>query len=145
MVCMDILASMLAYLGCVSGIVAALAMSFFVVFSTPVQFTTVQPPATHTAAVAGQLSAPNSATATVAEAKPASTIGPWQGDVVSLVAKREPPPETSGTPITIAVDARQKETHSAAQLRRLAREERTRRLAYRQDPDFETRFLSYAD
>jgi hypothetical protein len=34
---------------------------------------------------------------------------------------------------------------SAAQLRRLARQEHNKRVAYQQDPDFEARFLGYAD
>ena len=47
--------------------------------------------------------------------------------------------------IDVAIDARQKPLLSNAQLRRLADQERAKRLAYRERSSFETRFLHYDD
>ena len=47
--------------------------------------------------------------------------------------------------IDVAIDARQKPLTSNAQLRRLADQERAKRLAYRERSSFETRFLHYDD
>ena len=59
----------------------------------------------------------------------------------SLAASNRPIP---GTP----PDAEKRKPSrqvSVAQLRRLARQERNKHLAYQQDPDFDARFLGYAD
>ena len=67
---MDILASILAYLGCVTGIVGALALSFFLVFAAPDRSTMPL----HTAAIAAKPIAAKPAT--VAEVAPASKNEP---------------------------------------------------------------------
>jgi hypothetical protein len=123
---MDILASILAYLGCVTGIVGALAISSFVFFSAPSH----QIIANSTLTTAAKPAALK--TADAAEAKSASA---------SHVAKVEFVPAPK-----IAADTRPVAHISPApQTRRLVREERARRFAYQQDPTFEARFLSHAD
>ena len=139
---MDILASILAYLGCVTGIVGALALSFFLFFAAPDQSTMP----IHTAAIAAK-------TATVAEVAPASKNEPAikneqaiTSDVAKTdVAKSDIANAETAPPTPVVVSSRQKRQQLAAHLRRLAQEERARRWAYQQDPDFEARFLGYAD
>jgi hypothetical protein len=124
---MDILASMLAYLGCVTGIVGTLAISLFVFFSTPSQLQTIPTKSSHT------ISAKPSAlkTSAGADTKPSPTSG------VARVEIAHPP--------KIAADALAKTQIAPEQLRRLVQDERARRFAYQQNPDFEARFLGYAD
>jgi hypothetical protein len=123
---MDILASMLAYLVSVVGIIAALVVSFVIYFATPDRPPPVSPP--HVVGTATRPSLVDMASA--AELKKAS-------EIKSTDAHDAPPP--------IAPDVRQRSSKSRAQLRRLARLDRARRLAYRQSADFETRFLHYDD
>ena len=140
---MDILASILAYLGCVTGIVGALALSFFLFFAAPDQSTMP----IHAAAIAAKPIAAK--TATVAEVAPASKNEPAiknEQAIASDVAKTDDVAQAETAPPTpVVVSSRQKRQQLAAHLRRLAQEERARRWAYQQDPDFEARFLGYAD
>jgi hypothetical protein len=127
---MDILTAMLAYLGCVTGLVGALVISFYVYFVVPAQLTAPM----QTAAVAVKandikIGTPKSAAAT--HLNPVITIARSAEDA------------TPSAPI--AADARQKGQSSPARLRRLAQEQRARRWVYQQDSSFESRFLSYAD
>ncbi len=139
---MDILASILAYLGCITGIVGALALSFFLFFAAPDQSTMP----IRTAAIAAKPIAAK--TATVTEVAPASKNEPAIKNEQAIasdgaktdVAQAEPAP-----PTPVVLSSRQKRQQLAAHLRRLAQEERARRWAYQQDPDFEARFLGYAD
>jgi hypothetical protein len=143
---MDILAPILAYLTCVAGIVGAFVVSFVVVFSTPEQPAMQQ----HVAAIA---SVSPLKTAALAEAgRPAAKDGPGDKLAVNYVVntqKREAVPQTADTPTAsqklAAIDARQKTKISRAQWRQIVQQERSRRLAYQQGSDFETRFLGYAD
>jgi hypothetical protein len=129
---MDILASMLAYLTCVTGIIGALCLATVLYFSTP-----GQPALTHSAAIAIRTSA--------------TKISPVNLNAletpVSSTATPEPLPQANVAATAhaakAAADARQAQL-SAAQLRRLVQEERAKRWAYK-DPDFESRFMSYAD
>jgi len=134
---MDILASMLAYLVCVAGIVTGLAMSFLVFFSVPSQLTAqlTAPPAAAIAMVAAQRSAAGpSALKTVVKVKRA------EQQIVAAAAQAQAAP-----PLTIAIDARQKPPVSQAHLRRLSEQQRAKHLAYRERSSFETRFLHYDD
>jgi hypothetical protein len=143
---MDILAPVFAYLTCVAGIIGAFAVSFFVVFSAPNGAATPQ----HSPAV---VSVTASKTDMLAEAKtPVLKTAPADNSAVNHVAattqKREtalpaktPPQAAAGT----ALDARPKSRISRAQWREIVVQERSRRLAYQQNPDFESRFLGYAD
>lgn len=132
---MDILASMLAYLGCVAGIVGALVLSFTVFISSP---GTIKHPGKHRVAMTAKQSVLK--TAAAPQAKPTAKLE--QGaPVASSVAQSTPVPQT-----TVAASARQKTAVTRAEyLRRNVQEERARRWAYQQDPDFEARFLGYAD
>jgi hypothetical protein len=129
---MDILASVVAYLTCVTGILAALVMSFFVVLSTPEQPTAAKYVVTH----AVQQTALQTSTAPALSAKSIIKSAPWL----------TPPP---GDPVvqssSVASDRQLAQKVQAQNARRLVEEERAKRWAYRQDPDFESRFLSYAN
>jgi hypothetical protein len=130
-VAMDIIASLLAYLGCVTGIVGALAISFFVAFSPP----RLEVPAHH--AMVTATSRPpvvSTVAAAAAEAKPTSAA--VQRD--EKLAQHETAPRP-------APDIRQKARMPRAEARRLVQEERARRWAYQQDSNFDSRFLGYAD
>jgi hypothetical protein len=129
---MDILASMLAYLTCVTGIVGALGLSAFLFFAAPNQ------PAMPLQGVT-KISAANSnadGSAVALQAPPARTAS-------RVVTPERLPPPTAAASTKAVAEARQAQL-SAAQLRRLVQEERAKRWAY-QDPDFESRFMSYAD
>ena len=125
---------MLAYLVSVTGIVAALGISFFVFFSAPDQ----QPamPTHATAMVAG----PSAIETATAGAKPEAKIKQIDKYTVPGTANAQAAPVT-----TIAIGARQEPPISAARLRRLVEKERAKRLAFREGADFETRFLHYED
>jgi hypothetical protein len=132
---MDILGSILAYLGCLTGLIGALAVSLFLV---------VAPSSAHRSAVhASAPAAPGSIAIAPDPTAPklAATATPVQVNPVVAIAQsapgftREMP--AAGTPA--------KKRLSHANLRRLVQEERARRWAYQQDPSFETRFMSYAD
>ncbi|MFZ0423596.1 MAG: hypothetical protein WAL80_12025 [Xanthobacteraceae bacterium] len=127
---MDILAAMLAYLGCVTGIVGALAISFYVYIAPPGQTAAgMQTAAVAVKANDGKTGAPKSTALT--HLKPITTIAQRTQDAAAAVP--------------VAADVRQKGQLSHAALRRLAQEQRAKRWAYQQDSSFESRFLSYAD
>jgi hypothetical protein len=133
---MDIIASILAYLGCVTGVVAALAISFMVYFSPVAQPAS----APHAVALAAKsLPAKSPPTKTVAEAEQ-KTVPTHPNNRVAPLAKNDATPAAVPTS-----DVRQKTKMSRAQWNKLVQNERARRLAYQQDPDFEARFLGYAD
>jgi len=116
---------MFAYLGCVTGIVGALAISFFVFFSAP-----------------SQQIAPKYVVAIAAKSDKLNTTFASGG-------KPPPTPSAAGAETTpapkLAANTRTKTSTPSAQLRRLVQQERVRRFAYQQDPAFEARFLGYAD
>ena len=128
---MDILACVLAYLGCAAGIVVALAMSFAVVFSTPDQPIT----APH-----GTLaSQPNHVKTVAAEQV--------MHDQVKLLPEAvDADQATDRFGAKHARDIREaRRATELARLRRLAHDEQARRWAYQQTPDFEHRFPSFTD
>jgi hypothetical protein len=127
---MDILASMLAYLVSVAGIIGALAISFVVYFSPPDQ----QPPMP--ANVVAAAKPPLFDMAASAEIK-----GLKQTDLRAASKAERAKPASP----TVAFDAQQKPQTSPAQLRWLADKERAKRFAERANTDFETRFLHYDD
>ncbi len=135
---MDIVASILAYLGCMAGIVGALAVSFALFFSAP----DLPPPIAHSAgrqsvAVTAKTATPNPAIASAAKSQAKPNKG---AEVVSTVAQSTTPAPTP------TASARAKMLAARAQkLRRFVQEERARRWAYQQDPDFESRFLGFTD
>jgi hypothetical protein len=118
---MDILASILAYLGCVTAIVMAMIMSCAILIATP-----DQPPSS----------------------KPAVAMAAKPNMLKTAMAIRVPP---HGSAATVAAQPsgsagdRQKPQMTRANLRRMVQVERARRWAFQQDQGFETRFLSYAD
>jgi hypothetical protein len=139
---MDIIASMLAYLGCVTGILGALAISFFVVFSSPDQPTMP----ISTVAMTAKPSVAKAATVAAVTAKPpAPKIAQVDSHPTSLGPKREIVPQAATGRTASAINVRQKTQLWAAQVRRQEQEQRARRWAYQQNPDFEARFLGYAD
>jgi len=129
---MDIIAAMLGYLTCVTGIIGALAISAFIVFATPDRTAVPQ----HALVLAAKTSA----------AKPAATVAENPAPVAARVIGHQTPPRSTVVAQSgVAKDARQKPRLSAAQLRQMLQEERARRWAYQQDPGFEARFLGYVD
>lgn len=140
---MDILASIIAYLGCVAGIIGAFAISLFVLFSTPDQTTPAKPTAAQSVVLAAKTNVLKTNVlkpAVTAEAKSAPGIKQTVRHVAAGAAK----PATA-SPTTLAGDLRQKPSISRSQLRRLVQEERAKRWAYQQDSNFDNRFLGYAD
>jgi hypothetical protein len=133
---MDILAAMLAYLVCITGLVAGLAMSFVVFFSAPGQFS--PPPAQAITMAAAQRSVQTALTSPPVETVARAEAAEKQITAAAAEAKAIPPP-------AIALDARQKPPVSQTHLRRLVEKERERQLAYRERPSFESRFLHYDD
>jgi hypothetical protein len=144
---MDILASMLAYLGCVTGIVGALAMSFYLFFAAPNPALTP----THSIAMAAKsdmlksdmLKSDMLRTAIAPHAKPVASIARADTYVASQVASNIS--TADAPPATVAPASKKAQLARAQLLRRLVQEDRARRWAYQQDPSFETRFLGYAD
>jgi hypothetical protein len=133
---MDILASMLAYLVTVAGVIAALAVSFVIFFANP-----GQQPSNPAAQDVAAMTAPRLVDmATAAQVKRLAQVKQTDTRVTSGAPQSKAMP-----PATIAIDAQQKPLTSSAQLRRLADEERAKRLAYRANSDFESRFLHYDD
>jgi hypothetical protein len=152
---MDIVASIVAYLTCVAGIIGAFAISIFVLFSTPDQ---VQAPsqtiasqnialATKHSAVPSNvatLNGPQAATVTKPAAE-AQTASSRKIHAALRAEKRTPSPQTTTAQSALPSEAQRKIQPTPAQLRHLTRQERDRHLAYQQDPNFEARFLGYAD
>jgi hypothetical protein len=148
---MDILAGIFAYLACIGGLLGALAISFMLYVSPHGHGQNVQ----QAAATGRSITA--SHVTTVAQAKPAAQAKlaakgdksdkgeqPKDPHVASSVAPEATP---AATPTNPAISLRHKtQLASRAQnYRRLVEEQRARRWAYQQDPDFEARFLGYAD
>jgi len=132
---MDIIASVLAYLGCVTGIIGALVLSFAIF--------------TFHARSADGINYPVAMTANRSVARAttphATTKLEHRPPLVATDVQSTPAPQPMAQ-IIAAASARQKVQTSRAQyLRRMVQEERARRWAYQQDPDFEARFLGYAD
>jgi hypothetical protein len=140
---MDILASMFAYLGCVTGIVGTLALSFYLFFAAPNQAQT------HSIAMAAKSDVFGKSDrlriASAAQAKPDANVAHADTHVVSRVASQDASnvATTDASPATAA--PKKAQLARASLLRRLVQEDRARRWAYQQDPSFETRFLGYAD
>ena len=159
---MDILAPVFAYLTAVAGIVGAFVVAFSVVVTAPKQPAIEQ----HSAAIVS-VTAPKAAPAaelrpSVDAAKPAlkaASDNPPVNHVAAITQKREEAPQraaaqaapaqTSGPAIAsqklAAGNLRPKSKITRAQWREMVQQERSRRLAYRQNADFESRFLGYAD
>jgi hypothetical protein len=156
---MDILAAIAAYLGCAAGIAGALIVSLVMVLAPA-------GPATSARQISTQASAHKAAaTQTVALAsrpKTETAVSKPEAMTVMTTAMATPPKSVekpvwpakpnfpaataegvSRTNLAIAIGRRGGD--SRAHLRRFVQKEQARRLAYRQDPDFESRFLGYAD
>ncbi len=132
---MDILASVLAYLVCVTGVVTGLVMSFMVLLSVAgLQSLLPQQSVAMLTKPAMVETARSSPVTTIAKIKQTNNR------VGAAAAAAE-----SASPVTVAADARQKSLFSQARLRRLAEKERARHLALRERSSFETRFLRYDD
>lgn len=123
---MDILASMLAYLVSMAGVIGAMTLAAFVFFHTP-QAPSPEPAPAHATALLVRPSV-----AKPVPPKPQARLG--HEDKRAASVKREPP-------VTIAQDARQEPQASYAAQRRLADKERAKRIALRDRSDFEARFL----
>ncbi len=144
---MDILASMFAYLGCVTGIVGTLALSFYLFFAAPNPALTQ----THSIAMAAKSDVLGKSdrlrTASAAQAKPDANVARADTHVVSRVASQDASnvAATDASPATAAPVPKKAQLARALLSRRLVQEDRARRWAYQQDPSFETRFLGYAN
>ncbi|GEM_PF-5898706 len=148
---MDIVASILAYLTCVAGIVGAFLVSFYMVFAAPGEPIVPE----HRAAVA------NTTPIKVATPKTSGVKGDRldkrdAGHLASAASKHgaggkavvagAASGQTHSGRNLAANDARPKGQMSRAQWRWMVEHERARRFAYQQQsPDFEPRFLGYAD
>jgi hypothetical protein len=134
---MDILASIFAYLSCVTGIIGALSISVMVVFAPP----NAAAPAnvTQTAIIKQTTAKPNVNAKSDKLASDKLAAEEPAGAVTTVAQSTRTPP----TPKPGA--ARSKVPTRAEYLRRLVQEQRARRWAYQTDPDFESRFLGYAD
>jgi hypothetical protein len=133
---MDILAAILAYLGCVAGLVGALAIAFTVLVSAPDQPPSAAPVvARQSAAMAAKPAAPKVTMASAA--RPATQPIARPHGAATVTPEATPTPPTAAHAKALAVRAQK--------WRRFVQEERARRWAYQQGPDFESRFLGYAD
>lgn len=134
---MDIIASILAYLVCMTGLVTGLVMWFVVFFSTPGQ----------------QSQAPSSAIAMATRASsaaPVKKLAIKEFPVKTVVTRQGNPrnrfaSDAAAAQAAIAPDAQQKPLLSQSRMRRLAEKQRARQLAYRERSSFEARFLHYDD
>ena len=150
---MDILAPVFAYLTCVAGIIGAFVVSFFIVFSAPNEAAIPQ----HDTIVSATASKSDMlADAKKPVLKNAAADNSAVNHVATTTQKREVAPPTKTPPQAVAgqitagqkltaFDARPKGKISRAQWRQMVAQERSRRFAYQQNPDFESRFLGYAD
>lgn len=141
---MDILASMLAYGVCMTGLLAGLIMSFVVFFSAPGQ------QAEAPARAIAMLATPSSnaaATPFAAKEFPVKTVAKGQIARAQQTAARTrmAAGDAASVEVAIAADAQQKPLLSQGRMRRLAEKERARHLAYRERSSFENRFLHYDD
>ena len=133
---MDILAGVFAYVAGIGALFAGLALSFFVLFSSPNATIEPQSPPQSATAMLVKQATPNKAPAAEANAKPLAAHPEKQ----AAVASPEPAQQTMPGKLS-----RHKASASTARLRRMVQEERARRWAYQQDSSFESRFLGYAD
>jgi hypothetical protein len=152
---MDLLAPVFAYLTAVAGIVGAFAVAFSVVVSAPKAPAIEQ----HSAAIVSA----TTPKATAADLRPAidatrpivkaAADNPPVNHVAPNTQKREAAPQPAAAakaaPATtqkpVVAEARSKGKITRAQWRQIVQQERSKRLAYQQGADFESRFLGYAD
>jgi hypothetical protein len=132
---MDILGAMLVYLGSVTGIIAALAISFVLYFSPSHHAT----PLKQSVAMLVRQTTPK-APPLPQHANAGATTERQETQAVSSVAQSVPPQQTAPGSPPMQVQAMRTQY-----LRRIIQEERAKRWAYQQDPSFENRFLGYAD
>ncbi|MGC1779051.1 MAG: hypothetical protein WBB34_13980 [Xanthobacteraceae bacterium] len=127
---MDIIASMLAYSVCMTGLLTGLVMSFVVFFSPP----GARPASpTQVIAMVAKPSANDAAKASpIEKASPVETVARAR----TTVAVPQP---------AVAADAQQKPFLTAHRIRQLAERQRGRHLAFRERSSFEARFLGYDD
>ncbi len=118
---MAFLATLLGYLGTVTGIVVALLMSYHGLLSTPNQGAMPQP----TLTVAAKPSEPKIA--------PATKLPGRSG------AQRASAMDARRRPRAVSVMARQQN------IRRADRQQQAKRWAYQLAPDFESRYMGYVD
>ncbi|MBO0718388.1 MAG: hypothetical protein J2P55_13775 [Rhizobiales bacterium] len=141
---MDILAGVLAYVAGIGALFAALAVSFFVFFSTPHEpaQTATQPQSASAMLVRPSTpkpSARNKRAAVETRAKQSARQSANHSE------KHEARSPDAAELTASARDIGRKHAASAAQARWLIQEERARRWAYQQGSSFESRFLGYAD
>ena len=135
---MDILASIFAYLVCMTGLVTGLVMSFVVLFAAP------NSPSPWLQQASAKVAKPG--IVITAKASPVRTIANIkQHNVTSTGATAEIAPAKAIAPTSIAADARQKPLLSPTHLRRLTERARAKRFAFRERSSFETRFLHFDD
>jgi len=160
---MDILAPVFAYLTAVAGIVGAFVVAFSVVVSTPKQPAIEQHSAAIVSATAPKAAAAADLRPTVDATKPVlktAADNPPVNHIAVNTQKREAAPQQAAAakaPSTTApaplaatqkpavAEARSKGKITRAQWRQIVQQERSKRLAYQQGADFESRFLGYAD
>ncbi len=130
---MDILASVIAYLGCITAVVAALVISFAAFFSSPEQAPSFPPK--QSVAMSAKPSVPKVTTAAVA--KPPVKLDQAQNNSSTIAQRIARTKAAAAHTRTLAA--------RAEKVRHLVQEERARRWAYQDDPDFEARFLGYTD
>ena len=137
---MDIVASIVAYLTCVAGIIGAVAISLAVLFAAPDRSTLPQDAAAPIT-LAVKHGPPPSNVAT--QNAPRAAVE--QNRAVAVVKNMSATKKRSRSPQTAAMQP------APTQLRHAMRPERNGHVAYqqdplvRQDPDFATRFLGYAE
>jgi len=131
---MDILASIFAYLVCMTALVAGLVMSFVVFFSAPNSLLQSPRQAAAMLATQGVAGTKISPVRTIAAIEHRNDHSVSAAVAAKTVAR-----------MTIAADARQRPLFSQAHLRRLAEKERVKHLAFRESSSFEVRFLHYDD
>ncbi len=142
---MDILAGMLAYVAGIGALLGALAVSFFVFFATPHEPLQTQAQPQGASAMLVRPSTPNKHATVEASSKQIAKQNATQSAVRSEKHAAAAHAPGSAQPTASARDVRGKHAASVAQARRLIQEERARRWAYQQEPNFEGRFLGYAD
>ena len=136
------------------SIIGAFAVSFFIVFSAPNEAVIPQRDAAIVSATATKSDMLADGKRPVLKNAPADN--PAVNRVATTTQKREVTPPTKTPPQVVAgqtpaaqkltaFDARPKSKISRAQWRQMVAQERSRRLAYQQNSDFQSRFLGYAD
>ena len=136
---MDIIASIFAYLGSVAAVVAALAMSFSLCFSSANKPTPAKPVA-GIAAKADMLKV-----ASAPQSEPVVKTEQHGATIAATIAPASAQDATAAKKLAVADPVRRTSTLRGASLRHLVQEERARRWAYQQDSQFQARFLGYAD